>query len=476
MNFKIKGIFVKTLLIILAISFVLFGIINFFSGVGNTNILKIDNEKISVNRFAKFLSERRNQYYNSDLSESELASFNSKEFVRSALSDFVSETLLYVEIKKLNLEQPKDSVLNDIYNEPMFRDGNGNFDIKIFKAALARSGLNEDGYIKYLSMFNSRNSLVQLLTLQNLSNKFILNPLSRLENKYVVADIIKVSPDSLKFDFKKPTNEEIEEYYNNNKLEFVIPEEKVISYIDVNLSNYKEEEAKAKLSELEDLILSSKNIDDVAKAFNIKKDTIVYSEKKKDIPQDFNIEILQYGAGTFSDLIYKDNNMYKVYFIEKILPTKTLSLVEATPEIINILLEKSRKNDELLILDKLITQMKNNSIEKIALRNSAEFVENETVYRNNIFYPDEFINELYDLKATKSFTKPVFDAERNTYLIGYLKEAMEVQPSDNRFVSPETLINKINRSYSNSVLRLFQKYLFDTNKIIVNNKLLDSLE
>lgn len=476
MKVEIKGIFVKTLLIILAISFVLFGIINFFSGVGHTNILKIDNEKISVNRFAKFLNERRNQYYNSDLGNSDLDFINSQEFVRLALSDFASETLFYVEVKKLNLQQPKESVLNDIYNEPMFRDENGSFDIKIFKAALARSGLTEDGYINYLSMFNSRNSLVQLLTLQNLSNRFILNPLVKLENKYVVADVIKVDPNNLKFDFKKPTNEEIEEYYNSNKSEFIIPEEKVISYIDVDLSKYKDEESKTKLSELEDLILSSKNIDEVAKAFNVKKETIVYSEKKKDIPQDLNVEILQYGPGTFSDLIYKDNNMYKVYFIEEILPTKTLSLAEATPEITNILLEKSRKNNELFVLDKMITQMKNNNIEKIISRNSDELVKNETIYRNNLFYPDEFINELYGLSATKSFTKPIFDAEHNIYLIGYLKEIREVQQNDNRFVSPEALANKINRSYNNSVLKLFQKYLFDTNKIIVNNKLLDSLE
>ena len=110
MKVEIKGIFVKTLLIILATSFVLFGIINFFSGVGHTNILKIGDEKISINRFAKFLNERRNQYYNSDIKDSDLDFINSQEFVKLALSDFASETLFYIEVKKLNLEQPKESV------------------------------------------------------------------------------------------------------------------------------------------------------------------------------------------------------------------------------------------------------------------------------------------------------------------------------------------------------------------------------
>ena len=46
MQIQIKSIVVKTLLILLATSFVLFGIVNFFNGVGNTNILKINNEVV----------------------------------------------------------------------------------------------------------------------------------------------------------------------------------------------------------------------------------------------------------------------------------------------------------------------------------------------------------------------------------------------------------------------------------------------
>ena len=52
MKFQVKSIFVKTLLILLATSFVLFGILNFFNGVGNTNILKINNNQILISHKA----------------------------------------------------------------------------------------------------------------------------------------------------------------------------------------------------------------------------------------------------------------------------------------------------------------------------------------------------------------------------------------------------------------------------------------
>ena len=78
MQIQIKSIVVKTLLILLATSFVLFGIVNFFNGVGNTNILKINNEKISVNKFSKFLTEKRSQVFDKNLTSEELKFLKSK--------------------------------------------------------------------------------------------------------------------------------------------------------------------------------------------------------------------------------------------------------------------------------------------------------------------------------------------------------------------------------------------------------------
>jgi len=473
MKLKIKGIFVKTLLIILAASFILFGMANFFSGVGNTNIVKIDSEKVSLNRFIRFLNEKRNQYYESELTDSDLDLLNSKKFIEMALVDFIEENLLYIEINKLKIKQPKESVLDDVYNERIFKDANNNFDIDMFKTNIAKSGLTEDAYINYLSIFNSRNNLLELLTLPNLSNKFILESLSKFNNRYVIADVIKINPNNLKFKIKKPSNSEIEEYYNSHRSEFIVPEQRVISSIEIDLSKYKGEDAKVKLSELEDLVLSSKNIDEISNVFAVTKNTITYS-KGDVIPNDLNIELLQYSQGTFSDLIYKDNNVYQVYFVEEVIPSKMLTLAEATPKIEDILSKKLKIENETAVLNDMIT--KNHNPQKIASATNAKLISDETIYKNNLFYADNFITELYNLRIPKSFTKPVFDAENNLYLIGYLKEVKKIQTNSSRFVPLQTLTTKFNRSYASSILNLFQNYLFKTNKIIINNKLLESLE
>lgn len=474
MKFKIKGILVKTLLIILAVSFVLFGIINFFGGVGQTNILKVNSEKISVNRFAKYLNDRKNQAYYSDMADADLDYFNSKEFIRVVLSEFVNEVLFENKIKQLDLEEPKEAILEAIYNDKNFKDSEGKFDVDLFKNILSRNNMTESAYIDFLSSFNSRNNLLQLLVSTKLTNKDTINMLFEKENRYMNVDIASINPEDIKFKYKAPEKIEIEKYYNENKKDFFIPDEKTISFVDVDLSKYTDEKAKIKLSELEDSVLSFKNIDEVASKFNAKKNTISYSERNKNIPQDLTIDILQYDAGTFSDLIYKDNSVYRVYYIEKVVPSRYISLQEATPKITNILSSEHKKENDMFILEKILVQMKNNDIGKVAFKNGMRIKSNEVIYTNNTQYSDEFLNELFNVNSKNSYTKPVYDNEKKVYMIGYVKDIKKLPSDDTRFLSHDSVNNKMTRLYGNSIIRLFQQYLFDSNNVIVNEKLFNT--
>ena len=476
MKFQVKSIFVKTLLILLATSFVLFGILNFFNGVGNTNILKINNERISVNKFSKFLTEKRGQLFNAKLSNEDLKFLNSKDFVNLSLSEFISNILLENEIKKLSLNESKRAVFEDIYNNENFKGENGKFDLKIFKQILSNNNLTEETYINYLSFYNSRNALIDTLTSQNLVNDNILEELFEEQNKYITANIITIKSKDLVLKSKELTNEEIEEYYNQNKENFKVPETKVISYIDIDLSKYKTEQAKQELSNLEDLVLSAKNIDEIANQYKTTKKSINYNENNKKLPEDFNLEILNYSIGTFSDLVYKDNNIYRIYYLENIIPEYYLSLNNSKNEIVKIIKENNKKLEEAEALNRIYKQLKNNNIEKVALRNSFKFEKNVIVYKTNIKYPENFVDTLYkNIKKVNSFTEPVFNPKNNEYIIGQVKSVKDIADTNTNFMSKIMLKKILNNSYNNSVMQSFDNYLFHTNKIIVNDKLLNSI-
>lgn len=476
MQIQIKSIVVKTLLILLATSFVLFGIVNFFNGVGNTNILKINNEKISVNKFSKFLTEKRSQVFDKNLTSEELKFLNSKAFINLSLSEFIGNLLLENEIKKLNLVESKKAVFEDIYNDQNFKGEDGKFNIKIFNQILSNNNLTEDAYVNYVSFYNSRNALIDTLTSQNLVNDYIFKKLFEEQNKYITANVVIIKPKDLILKSKELTDQEIKEYYEQNKENFKVPETKVISYIDINLSKYNTEEAKQELSNLEDLILSAKNIDEIANQYKTNKKIINYNEKNKKVPDDFNFEILDYSTGTFSDLVYKDNNIYRIYYLENIIPEYYLSLEKSKSDIVKIIKANNKKLEEAEALKRIYKQLRNNNAEKVALRNGFKFEKNIVIYKTNVKYPETFVDSLYkNIKKVNSLIEPVFDSENNEYLIGQIKSVKDISDTNTNFMSEITQQKILNNSYNNSVMQSFENYLFHTNKIIINDKLLNSL-
>ena len=477
MNSKYKSLFVKGLLALLAFSFALAGIIGFTGGMGQINIAKINKTNINVNAFINFLNNSRSQLYNSDLTTAQIDYLNSETFKLNTLQTFILEQLINQEIQDLSLNETTEAVMNDIYNEPSFKDDNGNFSLAIFKSKLAMSGLTEKEYIQYLSSYNSKNALFNILNVDNINNNYINNLLSNNMNKYIVADIFTIIPKKFSYDKKEPTNKEITEYYEKNKTEFFVPEQKIISYIELDLSKYNNDTAKNKLSELEDLILSAKNLDEIAHKFNIKKETIIYTQSSINLPDDLSKEVLEYTPGTFSDLIYKDDSKYKVYYMEEIIPSKFLTMDETKNQIINSIKIQNKKTNDINKLNEYIKEMQSsNNILDIAEKKGLTVHQNQIIYRNNLYYPLDFVNNLYSLKEINTFTEPMYDSTNKVYTIGYLKEIKQISENDNgKFIPLSAIANSITSSYNGSVLSMFEKYLLNSNKIVINEELLKGI-
>ena len=477
MSINYKNFVIRVLLALLALSFILAGFIGFFGSTSETNIATINKEKISVNSFITFLNNKKSQLYQNNLTTSQINYLNSKAFKVVTLKDFILNDLIDIEISKLYLKEPEEAVMNDIYNNKMFKDKNGIFDLSLFRDILSKNNLTEQAYINYISSFNSRNVLFDMLGIYKISNNFVDNLISKTVNKYIVADIYTILPSDIKFQKKVPTEEEISNYYGTNKSDFFVPEQKVISYVEIDLHSYANDVAKNKLSQLEDLIISAKNIDEIVEQFNTNKKTFIYTKNTVNIPEDLNDDILQYEAGVLSDLIYKENNKYKVFYIEEVIQPKFLSLEESKQNIINSIIKKDLDDNIVITLNNYIEEMqKSNNKDKIALQKKLKLHKNEIIYRNNIYYPLSFVNELFSLNKN-TFTKPMYDDVNKVYTIGYLKDIRQISEKDtNRFLPLSTILNTMNASYNGSVLSLFEKYLFNSNKITINEKLLNNLE
>lgn len=212
LKFEFKSNFIKTILIFLATGFVLSGVLNFFTGVGETNILKIDSKKISVNNFVRFFNEKKNQYINSDLSEEDNNFINSKSFIFDSLREFIDNSLFENEINKLSFKQSKEAVYFDIVNDNTFKGENGKFNKRKWTNLLKQNKIDENVYINYISNYNTQNNFLDLISNKNLINDSMFQTILNKENTYIVANIVVIYPnDDLKYKKTNLTENDLKE-------------------------------------------------------------------------------------------------------------------------------------------------------------------------------------------------------------------------------------------------------------------------
>lgn len=469
-DFK-KGPWMKFLLIMLAVSFVLSGVIGFLGGIGEGNIIKIDKKRIGANNFIRYLNNKKSQYFTQELTQNDLNFINSKEFVYESLREFISMDLLQYEIEKLKLKEPRDVIFENIYNDARFKGSDGVFNITTFRNMLEQSGITEDYYIEYIGMVESQSALLNLIMSLNLNVNSVVKKITEKENKYATVDIVSIPQTSLKFTKKTPTDEEIQNYYEENSEKFLVPEEKIISFIEINLSKNTND---SDITTLQDATLVANNMDELAKKYNAKKQEFSYIAGKTTQPEDMNSELLEYGAGTFSDLIYKGENTYKIYYIENVIPTRTLELAEVKAVIAETLSAENTAKNEMEVVENLIREMKKDGIANVAKARNFNVESNKKVYRNEEDKM-ELVQTTFSIKDVNSFGSPYFDSNKKEYKAVFLKSIHNIEKGDPKYISEETIGNRLDKNYKNSVYKTFQNYLYDSNKIIVNYKLLDSI-
>ncbi|MDR0423341.1 MAG: peptidylprolyl isomerase [Rickettsiales bacterium] len=465
MALKIGNIAAKLMLSFVSLTFILFGVINYFDTMGESNLLKINGEQISINSFMTFLNNKKNQVMQTLDSSSNIDFLNSQDFAQMSLNEFVGEVLFSNEVKKMHLIMPKKILYTEIYNNPTFRDRNGKFSIDLYKTILSQSDFTEELYMSYLNKYGGDNSLYNLVTSHNLVNDFSLQKIFEESNKNYIVDIY--TSKNLNLTLEKISSSEIEKYYNENQIQFRIPEKRTYSYIEVDLNEY-ENNIKEKFSQLEDLTLSARNIDEIATIFNVKKQTT-------DSPIGVTSDFLTSQAGVFSDIIYENNNKYKIYYVEKIESEKFLSLEEATKTITDIITEERKIEKEEKILKDLIKHFKNGDKRDISLlRNNIKETKNVDVDKDYDKYDQSILKNLFKKKVGE-YTEPFFDKQNKIWVFMLVKNIKQYEEDNNNFTTKVMLENIVDTSYKNSIDLTFKKYLYENNEIIVNAKILNNL-
>lgn len=229
-----NNLFVRILLGLVALSFLIAGAAGFLGGNSAGNIVTFSKtDSISAEEFMAARAreiENIQRQNNINLTEEQITEMN---LDKQVLQKLVNESMIKYLAKLYELDLSDEEVVGFIKQLPYFKDQDGNFDLKLFKEAFKNSKKLEDEYI-----MNLKNDLIKAALLDVFMNSFkpskimtdnIINYIAT--TKYF--DLVTIDLSNKPAGFKIPVIEDAQarEFYKNSENRFIVSELRSFDYL-----------------------------------------------------------------------------------------------------------------------------------------------------------------------------------------------------------------------------------------------------
>jgi len=456
-NFS-KGKLAGVLVAIIIIPFVFWGMGSVFSG-GNTNsIAKINNHNVSTQDFADFIN-------NSKISSEVIKKNINNNVLEDLLTQLVSTSLIDIEINEIKLFISDEILAKKIKNQKSFNDDNNKFSRTKYEKFLLENNIQSIEFEKGIRDNELKKKLFIYIGGGIKSPFFLINKNYKEKLKEIEVDYINLN--SIYVNKNEITLDNLKEHVKKNNEKFLI--EKIdISLIKItpkNLIDQTEftEDFFKKIDEIEDLIANNKQINEIAKKYNLE-----IKEIKEHYPKNNNDDLLKeiYQKRNTKVVELLDKNdfflLYEINNLKKVLPNfddnEFLKIVR------NDLFEVNKFN----IHKDLFSKISKNEFTDIDFSNlSKGVVQNlkiKSMMGKNKFTTDS-VKLLYSLSINNYSL--VSDEKNNVYLVK-IKDIYEKDLSDNsqeiKKFAKQTNINLRNNLYNSYDLLLNEKYQIEINQ------------
>ncbi|MFK3660997.1 peptidylprolyl isomerase [Scandinavium sp. NPDC088450] len=236
-----NSVVLKIIFGIIIVSFILTGVSSYLIGGNSTYAAKVNGQEISRPQFENAVASERNRMQQQLGDQfSELASNENymTTMRQQVLNRLIDEALLDQYAKHLNLGISDAQVKQAIFQTQAFQS-NGKFDNDRFNGIVNQMGMSADQYAQAL-----RNQLVtQQLINAIVGSEFMLpgetNQLAALVSQQRVVREATIDVNALAAK-QQVSDQEITGYYEQNKNQFVAPEQFRVSYIKMDAASMQE--------------------------------------------------------------------------------------------------------------------------------------------------------------------------------------------------------------------------------------------
>ncbi|ABE04252.1 peptidylprolyl isomerase [Rickettsia bellii] len=230
----------RVLFAMIVFAFVGFGIKDVLHGRGGGDIVTFSHAKnISQEDFLRAKSLEINaisKQVGVSLTEEEIAQLNIDNRI---LKRLVFENILDYLVSYYDFDISDDTVKNLVKESPVFKNDQGIFDIKLFKTYFRNSYTDEE---KYLVNFKEKalknifaGTFLDSFYVPKAMTDNIVNYMAEKREVELVQMNLQNKPKDLQIPV--PSDQELKDFYQNNKSSFEIPEKRSFSYIKVTTEN-----------------------------------------------------------------------------------------------------------------------------------------------------------------------------------------------------------------------------------------------
>ena len=363
------SIYAKVLLIIIIIPFIFWGMGGAFKGGNKNVIVKIDNDKYSLQEFTNFIQ------------------FTAKEKIvpnqiDTFLSNFIGQKLIEKEVQEYGISLSNSSLGKLIKHQKEFKRDN-KFSRTEYEKFLIKNNITAVNFESILLKEEIKKQLIDLIGGGIIPSSFIVDIAYDKFNQKRNIKLINLNDFfNKKFSF---SDKEIQNYFEENKNKFIefykyinvyeITPKKIISSDDFNDLFYK------KIDEIDDLLINDEDLDYIVKEYNLSEPNLFIlnesgidknTKKNNNIPKNIISKISNLNDIDRSMLV-EDQNKYFIAGFSKI---ETIERKFEETSVKNEIISDLKNKTKRKFLSEMISNINTNSFGK---KEFDQFSKNENV-------------------------------------------------------------------------------------------------
>ena len=229
---KIKSIFLKIFLLLLASSFALWGVGDIFSSRNNPEVATIGKLDVSANEFIetyqRILTEL-NKNAEGQITEEVAQSLG---LPRQTLAQLINEKIIDIEVEKANISVPDEHLKKLILSSSMFKDQFGAFSKEQFQYVLRQLGMDEEKYFNEIKKSILRDQIRSPFAYSNDLSPILKDVYYKIRNESRSIKVINIPAAAYKV-AKIPSDADIQNKLNKDKEFYTKPELRSFSFISL---------------------------------------------------------------------------------------------------------------------------------------------------------------------------------------------------------------------------------------------------